>query len=395
MKKVFLAAMISLGLCVLCACGKGKTGIRGEEVAQINCETDFKNYVVSGKDGYYLFCNGLIARWDGDVNHTAVPLCSRPNCSHDSEACFSFVQTLEKKIFYIDENIYIFGYPNISSVTKEAKCPLWKISADGSGKEIVLYASDWPSIYTIFQDDVYYGLQKEDENGKSVCCVARQPLSGGEETLVWTSDLQAGSFTILQGIGDRLYLQECGVDRSMDMDDPDLDFDQLDWKYNLYTYQPGTDQWEKNPIVNENGSVLTINNVFAGRLYYSLGKGETENQLYSIPVDGNGEAAALGKLPKYACKTDTEYVYTYWRRDLENGTSGVKVYDYDRNLKQEIQMAQMDDNLEWIPATEQYVFGYYETGQVNENGQAECAVVLLEREKFADGTAEMIPLIRR
>lgn len=52
-----------------------------------NAENGGLNYVLPADNGYYFLCSGHIYFWNGDVTKQAVPLCSRPNCSHTTEDC--------------------------------------------------------------------------------------------------------------------------------------------------------------------------------------------------------------------------------------------------------------------------------------------------------------------
>ena len=53
-----------------------------------NAENGGLNYVLPADNGYYFLCGGHLYFWNGDVTKQAVPLCSRPNCSHTTEDCY-------------------------------------------------------------------------------------------------------------------------------------------------------------------------------------------------------------------------------------------------------------------------------------------------------------------
>lgn len=80
--------------------------------------------------------------------------------------------------------------------------------------------------------------------------------------------------------------------------------------------------------------------------------------------------------------------------DLERGTSSVKAYDHEGNLVQEIQLPNGANDMAWIPVTEEYILCYY-TGQVNEEGKLDTAIILIERDKLAEGKAEMIRIFEK
>ena len=95
-------------------------------------------------------------------------------------------------------------------------------------------------------------------------------------------------------------------------------------------------------------------------------------------------------MPAYVNMADSDYAYTYCRYEVENGSTGMKVYDLEGNLLQDFQLQHMDDNIEWVPATEEYIFGSY-TGQISADGRHQAAAIfLIERAKLAEGKAEMI-----
>lgn len=390
-KYIFLFVGFSI-LCFLCSCGNADSA---NKVPQINCEYGYSNFAVSGEDGYYFLCKGRISYWDGNIDHKAVPLCKRPDCKHNSNECYSCIMGAQYKMFYVDGYLYVFDlFASQDPVTKSQAFPLWKVAADGTSKEKVLYASEQPADYTIFKDKVYYELRTPNAEGKTVGRILCQPLEGGEETLVWESSLQNGIISTLQGIGDELYFYEDGIAMSIDMNAPDFDIDEAEVEYNLYVYEPETKELIKNPdFQGKDGSKIKIRNIYDGKVYYSYWDNK-KNEMWCKPVEGDGEEECLGSMPPYVNIMDSEYAYAYWRRDAEKGISYVKAYDHEGNLLQEIRMPHMDDMLEWIPATEEYIFAYY-LGPISEDGShQDIAIVLLERSKLAEGKAELIWLFQ-
>lgn len=247
-----------------------------------------------------------------------------------------------------------------------------------------------PMNYTIFEDKVYYEFRTKNAEEKTVSRILCQPLSGGEEVQIWESSLQNGMISILQVIGDNLYFCEDGIDMSIDMTAPDFDLSEVKEERNMYTYQPKTGELVKNPEFNgKDGNKIIIRNIYDGKLFYSYWD-DKKNEMWYRTIDKEEEEVCLGSMPPYVNMADSDYAYTYWRRDLENETSGMKAYDLEGNLLQEFQMLCMDDSMEWIPATEDYIFGSY-TGQISEDGRhRDAAIILIERDKLAEGKAEMI-----
>lgn len=391
-RKSMLLISVLAAVGFLCSCGADKPKA-SEVVPQINCESGYSNFAVSGEEEYYFLCRNSVACWDGNPEHQALPLCKRPDCSHDSSECVSFVMGASTKLFYVDGNLYLFSdFSHQDPETKSEVFPLWKIAADGSSKERVLFASDLPQMYTVFQDMVYYETLTEREDGKVICRVLYQPLEGGEEKVLWESDLQGGGPGVLQGIGDKLYFSESGIDMSLDTNDPEFDMEQVETYNNFYIYDPGTGELTKNPEFNgANGREIVIRNVYDDKIFYSVWD-NVKNELWYQPIDGEGEAVCLGSGKPNTNRADLDFCYTNCRWDEEQGKGVVKAYDHEGNLVQEIWMPHMEESLTWVPANEDWIFGHF-IGLINEDGSKwDQAIVLIERSKLAEGKAEMIRL---
>lgn len=388
-KKVLFLMIWIIIMCFLDACNKDKTK-PSNPLEPLNCEFDSFNFIVSGEEGYYLLCDGLIGYWDGEIDHKATPLCKRPDCSHCTDECTAFISGAYKKMFYIDGALYLFSsFGRKDPVTKAEEIPLWKVAADGSSKERVLYVKELPQLYTIFQDHVYYESCTEDEKGKYISRIHSKPLNGGEEIVIWESSLQSSSAGILQGIGDRLYFRESGIDMAIDVTVPGFDFNNVETERNLYSYQPETGKLQKNPEFDgKDGKYVFFRNIHEGKLYYSYGE-EREKEFWCKPLEGEEAGTFIGVQSSGVNKADSDFMYGHCIMDLERGTSSVKAYDHEGNLVQEIQLPNGANDMAWIPVTEEYILGYY-TGQVNEEGKSGTAIILIERDKLAEGKAEMI-----
>lgn len=268
-------------LCFLCACNTEKQSSTSN-LPPLNCEYGYGNYAVSGEDGYYFLCGELIVYWDGDLNHKALPLCKRPDCKHNSSECQSYVMGAQMKMYYVDGYIYVFSYAfSTDPVTKSDTFTLWKVAADGTSKEKALKVNDMPANYTIFEGQVYYEFRAENAEGKIVSRILCQPLEGGEEVQIWESSLQNGSVNILQGIGDKVYFYEGGIDISIDMTAPNFDLNEIEEEHNMYTYEPKTGELVKNPEFNgKDGSKIKIRNFYDGKLFYSYWDGIKNEMWY-------------------------------------------------------------------------------------------------------------------
>ncbi len=399
--KKYLFLLACVGILCFCGCGDKKSA---GKVDPINCESAYMNYAVSGDDGYYFLCGGLVAFWDGNPEHQAVPICNSPGCKHKTDDCPGRISTGNPgKLFYVDGWLYAFSqWWKEDPVTKEASYPLWRISADGSSKEKVFYVEGELRKYTIYEDMVYYQIEEADEKERRICSIWSVPLKGGDATMIWKSGLQYGNVSSVQGFGGKIYFDEEGVDMSLDMNDPDLDFKELHWEQHGYVYDPKTKELQTDPLGGEEELLpyASIRSSFEGNLMYVLCNQEDnkKNEWWYKPKEEGAEPVYLGKQrPKAATESswvsvaDLEYRYMEWR-DSETETSGLKVYDYKDNLIYEVQDESYEDWTVWVPGSEKYVFGYRER-QVEEAPGIETTILLLERDKFADGTAKVIPLI--
>lgn len=399
--KKYLFLFVCMGILCFCGCGNKKSA---SKVEPINCEYTYMNYAVSGDDGYYFLCGGLIAFWDGDPEHEAVPLCSSPGCKHRSDDCPGRISTSAPgKIFYVDGWIYAFSqWWQEDPVTKEVSYPMWRLAADGSSKEKVFYVEGELRRYTIYEGMVYYQIEEEDEKERHICSIWSIPLKGGEAKMIWKSNLQYGNIGVLQGFGGKIYFDEDGVDMSLDMNDPDLDFEKLDWEYYTYAYDPKKDELETDVLKGENELLrhASIRSNFNGNLMYVLCNYEdvSQNELWYKPEDEGAAPVYLGKqmTGKGADRdvisvADLDYRYLEWRNP-ETETCGLKVYDHENNLVYEMQEESYERWTHWIPGSEKYVFGYC-VKQLEDEAWVETTILVLERDKLADGTARIIPLI--
>ena len=357
----------------------------------VNGEFSYFNYVVPGDGGYYLLCGNLVGYWDGVKEHRARPLCGRPDCGHNNSDCMAFVPVfVSRKMFLVEDSLYVVGQAEYDNVTKAGASPLWKIAKDGSAKEAVCYIDKMPLQYTIFKEQLYYAVE-EEEDGKTVASVWCQSLNGKDKKEIWKSSLQQSVITPMQGIGEELYFQERGFDKTIDLNDPSLDFEKIQAETNLYAYNPQTDSWKTNPLDNKKeGKFTHIRNIYDGNMYYSYDK-EGTLTLWSKPVDGEGDPRMVGILPKYPYTADEDYVYAYCRRDTENQTNGFKIYNYNGEVIQEISFPDMLTKLDVFPLTKEYVFGYM-TKYLEEECITEHAIVLLDKEEIAKGQAEIVPV---
>ena len=226
-----------------------------------NAENGGLNYVLPADNGYYFLCGGHLYFWNGDVTKQAVPLCSRPNCSHTTEDCVAMIRDASRKMYEVDDGFYVLStWPREDSRTGEKMMPIWRVEKDGSGKEIIAEIPEAGSVnYTIFQDKIYYTMEDAQEDGNYQFSIWQMSLDGKDNKQIWQSDLYSGYIDTLQGIGDWLYVSENGCEEIIDWTNEDnIDFEKLPMRTNLYLYQPQAEEWITNPDEYKKEDVLSM-----------------------------------------------------------------------------------------------------------------------------------------
>lgn len=153
MKKI-LTMLLSLALILgLAACGSN--GLEQAAVIEVNTEQNDPGYVegedyqiavgmygssyagrfTKGEGGYYYSIYGTatpLMFYDENIGVT-VPVCDRPNCTHDNENCNAYLgqMNLLEHIQYYDGNLYAFG----TESSDLSRVDLYRISTDGSTHE--------------------------------------------------------------------------------------------------------------------------------------------------------------------------------------------------------------------------------------------------------------------
>ena len=108
--------------------------------------------VAKAENGYYIWeeGRGRLMYFD-TASKNYIPLCNKPNCTHNSEDCNAFFNSNgEEEIGYIKGHGYIQyynGYVYIAGYDKEGYVYLYKVSPDGSTceKYMTLYKADLSS----------------------------------------------------------------------------------------------------------------------------------------------------------------------------------------------------------------------------------------------------------
>lgn len=165
---------------------------------------------VSTVNGYYY----TTLRSDGNLNihyldystHTDVPLCSSPNCSHDSDSCSSFIRSngLIPGLAVTNEKLLVVsGGIGVSKPTEEDLPYVEIMELNGSGRK---------RIYQATSSSEFGALLCDDENFYTI---ERIPTDLGE-SFAWTQhlvkiDLKTGKKTVFMDMGENI-IYPCDAD---------------------------------------------------------------------------------------------------------------------------------------------------------------------------------------
>lgn len=185
-------------------------------------------YVSKSEYGYYFYeidhsKSMFILMFYEPESGQAIPLCSRPDCRHNSEECNAcFINISLDKEEYLDSYLqYYDGFLYVIGVDPEYNVSLYRVSADGSSREkyMHLYKADvtpiqadinsvgeqtdfrYPDVY-IYQGYVYYIDSKE-----MLPKIRRIKLGTDETEIIFESDVEHAMLYRMQFYGDYLFFQ--------------------------------------------------------------------------------------------------------------------------------------------------------------------------------------------
>ncbi|MBQ4340872.1 MAG: hypothetical protein II756_00060 [Clostridia bacterium] len=279
-----LVCFAILAALLICGCG----GAQGGPVSAEEADPYFVNFcsdcVKIGGDMIFLDQYGPGGRrlWTAEASGgAAMPLCGKPECTHDSASCNAFVGgTGDICLAYDSGRLYWIE-------SAGTRCTLYSAEIDGSDRrteaepDAALYAKVCGYGTLCIHDGYAYfcGSAERVENGASVfdCAVFRQPLGGGSAEPIYSSTLPAGA-VFGRFRGDKLYFAECerlSAYAEEDDEEPTLG-------YRLFVYDPasgkaeellhGVNEYDFSYIFTDEDRV-----VLGGSrpLYYYLETGET------------------------------------------------------------------------------------------------------------------------
>ena len=145
-KQVWAAALALALLLAGCQAGPGPASQSGQEkpgtvseqpVEFLSQNQDILGYQALGEDGlYYVDEYTPTLRYIDLASGKDIPLCSSPNCEHNSDSCTSQLGG-QPQIVSAGDKLFFF-YPGYSDGVNTPVCPTIQMSAlDGSGREVL------------------------------------------------------------------------------------------------------------------------------------------------------------------------------------------------------------------------------------------------------------------
>lgn len=287
--------------------------------------------VARAENGYYMWENSSTDRrlmYFDAASKSYIPLCNKPNCSHDSESCNAFfnsngegeVDYLRSYIQYYDGCVYVAGHD------EEGYVYLYKAAPDGSAceKYMTLYKADLSSAKAegenvkefhspnicIHRGYVYFIIGHE-----SRLRLRRMKLGGDDVEIVFENAGSRPSLYRMQAYGDYLFFQSGNF-----IDDDCVDIEAGIFALNVNTAKV---QMVKKDAV----SGFTVAD---GSLYYTTASGinryslEKQEDTNVVDTGVRGDVAVHGEFIYFFCD-DT---YTLSQYDSE-GKLLNKVTDAD------------------------------------------------------------------
>lgn len=206
--RIIFLCVLTAGLFLLSACQKTERKNTAEVEEAGAVETDLEYYYVAESEhGYYSWENmgyriessdfPMLMFTDKESGET-VPLCNKPDCTHDSEECNAYFPELtsytntgmdKNYIQYYEDSVYIVGLSEDDYVT------LYRVEADGSEWEesTRLYRTDysatghWCTPEILIADGYVYFI---DYKQKSMT-LTRMPLGGTKAEVIFEDDSDA------------------------------------------------------------------------------------------------------------------------------------------------------------------------------------------------------------
>ena len=338
MKKRTLAALAAVGL-LLCGCsGKNNNDNNTKNDIDNNVDNNV-NYVVGdydfsynektdspvgyewgdmseSHDGYYFPILGNIKFLDSKLEN-CVPLCSNPDCTHNTEECVSYIDrngiSLSSSVYYNDGYVYETGVEKVENTGCDIN--LYRLKDDGTSfeKYMTLYRLEvnddetpgYPEI-CIHRGYVYYVIPFQ-----STMKLQRMKLGSKEAETVYEMTGDRQNLYRIKAYGNHIFFQA-----------GNFLADNIDINASIFSYDIDTGKVEK---VVENA--VSYYGIGINRLYYSLDGGV---QVYDFEKKTSEEF--IGKIyEEQSMLVSDKYVTVYDKSNMQvYDFTGKKVYE--RNL---------------------------------------------------------------
>ena len=338
MKKRTLAAFIAAGL-LLCGCsGKNNNDnntnkdidnnvdnninyVVGDYDFSYNEKTDSSvgyewGYMSESHDGYYVSLQNNLKFLDSKLEN-CVPLCSNPDCTHNTEECVSYIYrngiSLSSSVYYNDGYVYETGVEKVENTGCDIN--LYRLKDDGTSfeKYMTLYRLEvnddetpgYPEI-CIHRGYVYYVIPFQ-----STMKLQRMKLGSKEAETVYEMTGDRQNLYRIKAYGNHIFFQA-----------GNFSADNIEINASIFSYDIDTGKVEK---VVENA--VSYYGIGINRLYYSLDGGV---QVYDFEKKTSEEF--IGKIyEEQSMLVSDKYVTVYDKSNMQvYDFTGKKVYE--RNL---------------------------------------------------------------
>lgn len=366
---------------MLCTSGCGKENNAPEEnsilkeiqidTGEYDAETDaqsffFWGWVAQSKQGYY-FCDSRNLRFYDFKTKQVVPVCNRPNCTHDSKTspeCNAIFHD-----YYLSYDIrngvrYYDGYLYMTACDEEGYDCLYRISLDGSTREkyMRLYRSGKTETTTetiegtstethrrapkfwIHRGYVYY-INEMEKNP----AIRRMKMGTDKEELIYRTEGERSALYRMKAYGDYLLFQAGNYSEDM-----------IDVYADVYAYNTKTGELGK--VVE---GVYNEYHIYGDKLYYA-----TATEIRSYDMKTKEDIAIItGNSGYYSFCIDDNYIYTY------DDKSMLQVYTHEGKTVCSV----TDDKMRY--------FYYVNDGRLLAEF-SEGKIGIIETTDFADGNAK-------
>ena len=338
MKKRTLVVFIAAGL-LLCGCsGKNNNDNNTNKDIDNNVDNNI-NYIVGdydfsynektdspvgyewgdmseSHDGYYVSLQNNLKFLDSKLEN-CVPLCSNPDCTHNTEECVSYIDrngiSLSSSVYYNDGYVYETGVEKVENTGCDIN--LYRLKDDGTSfeKYMTLYRLEvnddetpgYPEI-CIHRGYVYYVIPFQ-----STMKLQRMKLGSKEAETVYEMTGDRQNLYRIKAYGNHIFFQA-----------GNFLADNIDINASIFSYDIDTGKVEK---VVENA--VSYYGIGINRLYYSLDGGV---QVYDFEKKTSEEF--IGKIyEEQSMLVSDKYVTVYDKSNMQvYDFTGKKVYE--RNL---------------------------------------------------------------